>query len=44
MVKAKSRVGRVKLRVVNEFEGGEGQIEGGEGKNESNEGEIEGTK
>ena len=30
MVKAKSRVVKAKLRVVKEFEDGEGKIEGGE--------------
>ena len=30
-VKLKSKVVKAKLRVVNEFAGGEGKIEGGEG-------------
>ena len=42
VVKAKSSVRKVKLRVVNKFEGGEGKIEGVEGKIESGVGEIEG--
>ena len=44
VLKAKSRVGMVILRVVKEFEGGAGEIEGREGEIEGNEGEIEGTK
>ena len=38
MLKATFRVGKLNLRVVKEFEGGEGKIEGGEGKIEGNEG------
>ena len=33
---------KAKLRVVKEFEGGEGKIEGGKGKIEGGEGKIEG--
>ena len=35
-------MGKAKLKVVKEFEGGEGKIEGGEGKIEDGEVEIEG--
>ena len=36
------RVVKAKLRVVKEFEGGEGKIEGGKGKIEGGVGKIEG--
>ncbi len=40
----KSRVVKPKLRVVMEFEGGEGETEGVEGKIEGGVGEIEGCE
>ena len=37
------RMVKAKMRVMQEFEGGEGQIEGGEGEIEGVEGKIEGV-
>ena len=44
MVKLISRVVKQKLRVVMEFEGGEGEIQGVEGKIEGGIGKIEGNE
>ena len=44
MAKLKSRVVKPKLRVVMEFEGGEGEIQGVEGKIEVGVGKIEGNE